>query len=234
MKNAESAFRSSHPTMSSGLFFRCWMACTDLISSGMKSTIATLRGTPQDPVDWSSPDDWIPERLGGTDRQTAEAVWKGTNKQVNPRHVTGHWLLARNYSLLDESADGTLHLSDRGKDFVENPEGEAATAIDEGEGLLKLLALVADNGPASSGELAEAWGDYLARYSKFGTDSTIKDTLRRRLRNLLDRGMLERSGTKYSISDAGLAYLRRSGMETLRSERSCKRFASLSASRRPP
>jgi restriction system protein len=172
-----------------------------------------LRGTPQDPVGWSSPDEWIPERLVGTDRDAAMAVWTGTDKQVNPRHGYGHWLLATNYELLEEDSTGVLRLAERGRGFLDNPGGQTEAAVDEAEGLLKLLGIVADNGPASFGELVADWADYLKRRSKFGTDSTIKDTLRRRLRNLLGRELLQRSGTQYTISERGLAYLGRTGDE---------------------
>lgn len=181
--------------------------------TGLRSTIAQLRGTPQDPVDWSSPDEWIPERLSGSDRDVALAVWTGTNKCVNPRHVYGHWLLATHYGLLGEDDNGVLHLSERGTEFLESPGGKAEAALDEAEGLLKLLALVADSGPASFSAFVEGWGEYLSRRSKFGTASTIKDTLRRRLKNLLGRGLLDRSGTQYMVSEAGLAYLERTGDE---------------------
>ncbi|GAB6063504.1 restriction endonuclease [Deferrisoma palaeochoriense] len=181
--------------------------------TGLRSTIAALRGTPQDPVDWTSPDTWIPERLTGTDRELAEAIWRGTKGRVNPRHVYGHWLLAKRYKLIEEDAAGVLHLTERGADFVRSPGGEVEAAIDEGEGLLKLLAIVADHGSASFGELVSDWADYLSRRSKFRAESTIKSTLRYRLGNLLARGLIERTGTKYNISDAGLAYLGRTGDE---------------------
>lgn len=170
-------------------------------------------GETKEPVDWSSPDDWIPERLSGSDRETALAVWTGTNKQVNPRQVYGHWLLATHYGLLSDDDGGALQLTERGTEFMEVPGGKTEAALDEAEGFLKLLALVGDVGPASFDELVEGWGEYLSRRYKFGTECTIKDTLRRRLRNLLDRKLLDRSGTQYSISDQGLVYLGRTGDE---------------------
>ena len=180
--------------------------------TGLQSTLAMQRGTPQDPVDWSLPDEWIPSRLAGSDRDTALAIWNGTDKRVNPRHVYGHWLLATNYGLL-KADDGVLRVTERGYDFLKSPEGETEAALDKLEGLLKILALVADSGPAAFGDLLPGWGEYLSRRSRFGTDSTIKDTLRRRLRNLLDRGLLNRSSIRYTISEVGLAYLGRTGDE---------------------
>ena len=132
---------------------------------------------------------------------------------MNPRHIYGHWLLAQRYDLLREDGDGILHLTETGRDFLEQPGGEAESAIDEAEGVIKLLSIVADNGPTRPGGLVEDWGDYLSRRSRFGTESTIKDTMRRRLTNLLERGLVERKGSLYSATPDGLAYLQKTGDE---------------------
>lgn len=175
----------------------------------LRATIGELRGTPQEPVDWTNPDQWIPERLTGDDQTLALETWQKSKKQVNPRHVYGHWLLARGYHLLGEHADGTLYLTEHGQDFLKNPGGATELLIDDGEGLLKLLSLVAAHGPARVSEFEAEWREYLQRWSAFGSESTIKDTLRRRLRNLLMRGLISRSTGQYSVTDTGLAYLRR-------------------------
>ena len=96
---------------------------------------------------------------------------------------------------------------------MEQPGGEAESAIDEAEGLIKLLSIVADNGPARPGGLVEEWADYLSRRSLFKTASTVKDTMRRRLSNLLERGLVERNGNLYSAAPNGLAYLQKTGDE---------------------
>ena len=85
--------------------------------------------------------------------------------------------------------------------------------LDEQEGLAKLLALVADNGPTRAGGVLKEWTEYINRHSSFSSHSTFRDTLRRRLNNLLDRGLLNRKSTMYSVADAGLAYLHRVGTE---------------------
>ena len=43
-----------------------------------------------------------------------------------------------------------------------------------------------------------------ATTSRFGSDSTIKDSLYRRLRNLVEHGLISRSASHFSIRDAGL------------------------------
>ncbi len=104
-----------------------------------------------------------------------------------------------------------MNLTDRGQDFIANSQGDAVTLIDEGEGLLKLLTIAAEKGTGRKGDFVPEWGAYLKRYSRFGTDSTIKDTLGRRLINLLERELLSKTGAIYSITDTGLAYLNQTG-----------------------
>ena len=179
----------------------------------LRATILELRGTRKKKVDWTDPDAWIPERLSGDDRDLAQTIWERSEGAVNPRHIYGHWLLAQRYGLLSDDCDGLLQLTKTGRDFLGNPGGEAESAIDEAEGLLKLLSIVADNGPARAGGLVEEWGAYLSRRSAFGTESTIKDTMRRRLTNLSARGLVERKGNLYSATPEGLSYLLATGDE---------------------
>ena len=44
-------------------------------------------------------------------------------------------------------------------------------------------------------------------HSKFGTVSTIKDTLRRRVLNVLQRGYVDREGNTYKITAEGISYV---------------------------
>ena len=147
------------------------------------------------------------------DRELASAIWTTSGKTVNPRHTYGHWLLSQKYGLVEEGSAGNLVLADRGRDFIDNEGGETEAFLDEQEGLAKLLALVADNGPSRAGGILEEWTEYLNRHSAFASPSTFRDTLRRRLNNLLDRGFVSRKSTMYSVTDAGLAYLKRVGTE---------------------
>jgi len=169
-------------------------------------------GTPDDPADWSDPDTWIPKLLSGENRKLAQAIWEGSDKTVNPRHTAGSWELVRKCALLAEDPDGNLLLTDRGRDFIDHVLGSAEGSVDEQEGLIGLLTVVGDKGPARTGVLVEPWGKFLLeRKSPFRSSSTIKDTLRRRLSNLLDRDLLKKEGLDYSITDAGLDYLKRFG-----------------------
>ena len=177
--------------------------------TGLHRALAELRGTPQNPVAWTDPDTWIPEKLSGDIRDLAMTIWAESDRNVNPRHTYGHWLLVRRYDLLEVGSDGSLLLTDRGRDFIEHIGGRTEVFLDEQEGLKELLTLVSDNGPVRAADLVDAWTEYLEQYSGFSADSTIRDALRRRLSNLLDRGLIDRERTKYSTTDAGTAYLKR-------------------------
>lgn len=179
--------------------------------TGLRSTLGRLRGTPQSNVDWSNPEEWIPARLSGDDLATAQAIWKGSEGRVNPRHTTGVWLLSRNCDLLDEASDGTLSLSERGQAFLAEPTGEVVRDIDDTEGLLALLRIVGENGPASSSELQEPWAAHLHRNSRIKSDSATRSYLYQRLRNLLDRELVARSGQQYAITPAGMAWMGEAG-----------------------
>lgn len=177
----------------------------------LRTRVKSLWGDPQHPVDWTDPDTWIPERLSGEDKELASFIWTKTGKRVNPRHMYGHWLLSSTYQLLRVDGSDRLTLTELGEDFVRNETGKTVALIDEGEGILRLLTIVAEKGSGRRSGFILEWGDYLKRRSNFGTDSTVKDTFSRRVLNLVDRGLLARNSTTYSITDSGIAYLKRFG-----------------------
>lgn len=175
--------------------------------TGLMATIDALRGTPKQPVDWTDPAKWISERLAGRDRDLAQAIWDRSNGVVNPRYLHGHWSLARSYGLLREDREELLQITEDGRNFLEIPGGRIEAVIDEAEGLSKLLSLVGSSGPIRTGGLVEDWTDYLKRCSTIRSESTVKDTMRRRMANLVARGLVERNGNLYSATPDGLRYL---------------------------
>lgn len=182
--------------------------------TGLQATLSELRGTPQKPVDWTDPDTWILERLSGDDQDLAWAIWTKSGKTVNPRYTNGAWLLSQKYELLEDDTDGNLRLTRAGQNFINHERGETEAFLDEQEGLTKLLTLVADNGPTRASGILEEWTEYLNRHSSpYSSPSTFRDTLQRRLRNLLDRGLVDRKSAMYSVTDLGLAYFRQVGTE---------------------
>ena len=175
--------------------------------TGLRATVLELRGTRKSSVDWTDPSTWISQRLDGSDRELAQEIWNRSKGEVNPRHIYGHWLLAQRYGFLSEDSDGLLQITEDGRNFLETPGGEAEVLVDEAEGLAKLLSIVADTGPSRHGGLLDEWADYLKRRSAIRSESMIKDTMRRRLANLVARGLVERKGNLYSATPDGLLYL---------------------------
>lgn len=192
---------------------RVWPGYPRRQVTGLRASVKDLGGNSRNPVDWTDPADWIPARLTAGDRELAQAIWDRSAGAVNPRYTQGHWLLAQRYGLLSEHGDGVLRLTKNGEDFLQRPGGEAEVAVDKAEGLIELLSIVAESGPAPPRGLVGEWGDYLSRCSRFGTEATIRETLRRRLANLVERGLVEKNGTLYSATPEGLDHLQRAGDE---------------------
>ena len=190
---------------------KIWPGCMRAHVNGLYRSLAQLRGTPQNRVDWTDPDTWIPVKLSGDVgiHELALAIWTKSNRIVNPRHTYGSWLLVQKYDLLKADSDDRLQLTDRGNDFVEHQEGRTEIFLDQQEGLAELLTMISDSEPVRFGGLVDVWAEYLEQFSKFKSDSTSRNALRRRLRNLVDRGLIDRERTNYSVTDVGIAYMKR-------------------------
>jgi restriction system protein len=175
----------------------------------LHNKLMELTGTPQSPVDWTDPDTWIPERLSGEHARLARKLWETSGKQTNPRHVYGAYLLINSAGLLAQE-QGVYGLTDRSKAFLAD-DAALIEELDRNEGLPRILALLAEKASAKRSDLLDDWGHYLAQVSKITSLSMIKDTLRRRLLNLAERGLVDRDGNRYSLSEAGRAYLKSLG-----------------------
>lgn len=172
---------------------------------GMNKAIAEQTGTPQNPVGWSNPDDWIPNILSGEYQELALRIWVDSNNTVNPRYANEPYVLIKNYELLSVDSQGMYFIGDYGKKFLDE-DREFVHQIDTIEGLPKVLAILASHSPARSGDLLDEWGEFLLEYSKIKKATTIRETLRRRILNLVERGYIQREGNTYTISEKGIAY----------------------------
>lgn len=182
-----------------------WNGIHKSIISGMLKVIFDQCGTPQNPVDWSAPDSWIEERLKGAHKDLAHRIWSESGKTANPRHAYGSYLFINTHELLKTDPHGIYHLTEKGQAFLKQDHA-IVRSIDLSEGLPQLLNILAAHSPAQRRDLLDEWGVLLLEYSKFGTQSTIKDTLRRRILNLVERGYISREGNTYTITESGIAY----------------------------
>jgi restriction system protein len=178
-----------------------------VLFKNMWNAIWSLRGTPQNTVDWTNPDEWIKDRLSGQERAMAEKIWRKSNKKVNPRWTRGAQFLITNYELLEETND-TFMLGDRGKAFISSKDSTVARGIDVSEGLVQILLQLSTIVKGKRSDLLEGWKKYLEDHSNVKQESVAKDYLRARIVNLCDRKYIEREGNTYQITDAGVSYAR--------------------------
>ena len=83
---------------------RIWAGRPRKQVTGLEATLHKLSSTPQNPVDWTDPGAWIPQRLTGEGRELANAIWTCSNNTVNPRHTYGTWLLSQNTTSFKKTA----------------------------------------------------------------------------------------------------------------------------------
>ncbi len=171
----------------------------------MLKTIEEQTGTPRHPVDWTDPESWIHKRLSDETAELATRIWQKSNHEINPRHVYGSYLFINNNSLLTDNVFGVYQLTPRGQAFLDN-DPKILAEIDDNEGLPNLLGILAGKTTAKRRDLLPEWSDFLREHSHFGTQATIRDTLRRRLNNLVERGYVSREGVTYLITKKGLEY----------------------------
>jgi restriction system protein len=173
---------------------------------GMITAIHEQTGTPQKPVDWSDPDAWIPARLQGDDAKLALAIWRQDNGVLNPRHSYGSYMFINNFELMETDSSGRWIPSAKGKAFLEK-DSATLHELDDQEGQIALLELLAGREQAKRGDLMPDWTSYLHQVSKFVSESSCQSTLHQRLTNLVERGLINREGNRYQITDAGRNWL---------------------------
>lgn len=209
MDNQEKAFKVRTPLFPLYSHAREFLKAIDGLPkkeiTHLIQTVRSLTGTPQNPVDWTSPDEWIPERLNDRDSEIATKIWTESHKELNPRHIYGCYLFLNTYNLAVPDNHGVYEISEIGKRFL-SQETETLVSLDSEEGLFKLLDIVSSKELGRRGNFLPEWQKYLLEYSKFKTASTFKDTLRRRLLNLAERDLLERKGIYYKVTPLGLKW----------------------------
>ncbi len=190
-------------------FLRVVVGYSRKLVLSMRNNIYAHRGTPQENQDWSEPDIWIPELLTGEEQKLALRLWKELNGTINPRHLSGIWLLCvpEGYGLVIPDASDRLQITERGEDFLNRPFGETVKQLDYSEGLLYVLGLVAEKGPGKRADFLTQYGNFLAQYSDVRSLSVVKSNWYARMQNMVSRGLIERSGMNYQISNQGLEYL---------------------------
>ena len=168
--------------------------------------MSSQTGSRKSTVSWNNPEEWIPKRLSGYSRSLALRLWRESEKSINPR-----W----SYEILRFVQ--SRHLAAIRNDiFVLLPKGERfnkgeesiVIEIDESEGVLYLLSEIADRGPGARRDFIRDFTSYF-RHATTWSDSSIASSISARLNNLIDRDLIEKTGSAYQISDEGLEFIQR-------------------------
>ncbi len=172
-----------------------------------------LRGTPQEPVSWDAPEQWIAERLKGDVQNLAKHVWSKSKQTVNPRYLRGPGIIADRYDLAEESDEGKWGITPPGRELLDVQFGATEKGIDIQEGMVEIMQIVQTKPNARRGDFLPEWRAFVAENTNIQQESVVKDFLYRRLQNLMDRKLVERDGQRYRLTKGGEDYL-----DTLASE----------------
>lgn len=179
----------------------------DLITQ-MRARIWEQVGTPQNNIDWTQPDKWIPERLEGLEKDLAMKIWRESGKSVNPRHIRGTWYFVKNHNLINEDQDRNIDITNDGKIFLNDEVNHVVTRIDRYEGLLNILQAISEHNPGKRSDILPAYIEFCNTYTNYRSESVYKSSLYDRVVNLIDRKLVERRGSVlFQITDKGINYL---------------------------
>lgn len=171
--------------------------------SSMQKAIKDQIGTPQNPMDWRDPDQWMEDRLEGENREIAKRLWK---YRINPRYIQGALWVVKKYHLIHIDDQGNIHLSEKGKRFLDG-EQRIYIEIDQTQGIFEILSILGSKDRVQRKEILPEWEDFLIKYTNYSQATAVKDTLRRRLANLEERGYVLREGFYVQITERGIQYL---------------------------
>ncbi len=181
----------------------------DLITQ-MRAKIWEQVGTPQNNIDWTQPDEWIPERLKSPEKEIALKIWHDSGRLVNPRHIRGTWYFVRNHKLINIDQNGNIEITNDGAVFLNDENSEVITRIDKYEGLLNVLQAVSEHNPGKRSDILPAYIEFCNTYTNYRSESVYKSSLYDRMVNLFDRGLVERRGNiLFQITDMGINYLQK-------------------------
>ena len=110
------------------------------------------------------------------------------------------------YDLARAQKDDVVQITERGRGFL-NADQEVLRHLDEGEGMLELLSIIEKREPCRRKQILPDWTAFAAEVSTSSSPASFQTALGRRLRNILARGLVSRTGVTYELTDEGRAYL---------------------------
>jgi restriction system protein len=199
------------PWLPTFLQLRGYLAAVDGVSVSdlerLQTAVWNLRGTPQEPVSWDDPAQWIDERLAGEVQTVAKHIWLKSKETVNPRYLRGPGIVADRYDLAEESGEGKWIITAAGRDLLDAQFGATEKGIDLREGMAEIMEIVEAKPNARRGDLLPQWREFVTDHSDVRKESVVKHFLYNRLQNLIDRKLVERDGQRYRLTKAGEDYI---------------------------
>jgi restriction system protein len=174
--------------------------------SSLISVVFSITGTPQQTLDWSEPDQWIPSRLSGSARDLASRIWNDTNNVVNPRYLRGHYYFILRHQLLSTDAENRFITTSKSERFSDDDEC-LIRELDQTEGNAFLLHTIDRLESVKAEELRSEWSTFVQTRSNYRADSSMRGLLRWRLRNLESRNLISRDRGRISLTSTGKVYV---------------------------
>lgn len=162
---------------------------------------------------WDERQTQICKLLPNVDQALANEIWIESKGSVNPTEsvIEGCWIVCKAHGLFVIGKDEMIELTEAGANFKDEDRGKSEIEIDYREGLFELLRLINSRQPCQKEEhILPAWGHFLTTRSSIKKRSTIEGKLSWRIRNLVDRDLIqERPREQYELTKLGRSYLRR-------------------------
>ncbi|MBD3177062.1 MAG: restriction endonuclease [Armatimonadia bacterium] len=172
---------------------------------GMVATLLAQTGTPQEPLDWTQPETWIPERLDGPEEDLAREMWADGDGALNPRYIGGALSFVRAHELV-VADDGRFSVTERGTSFLQG-DPCVVRELDSIEGVITVLEILEPLGNARRADLLPEWREHLKEHPTIRSANSVKSALWHRLRNLRERELVAREGHTYTITVVGAEQL---------------------------
>ncbi len=214
MDNSQETYFSLTPGIPTYSIAKAFMKATEGVSqtllSKMRESIWSQVGTPKETIDWTNPDEWIPQRLVGEERDLALKIWRESKGLVNPRHIRGAWYLINKHNLVTIDSMGLIEITSRGRSFIAESDSDMIAEIDASEGLLSVLQAVSEHSPGKRRDILPSFVEFCNTYTNYRSDSVFKSALYDRMVNLIDRKLIKKTGSIfYEISELGIEYLKK-------------------------
>jgi hypothetical protein len=140
----------------------------------LQTAVWGLRGTPQEPVSWDAPEQWIAERLTGDVQSLAKHIWSKSKEAVNPRYLRGPGIVADRYDLAEESGEGKWIITAAGRDLLDTQFGATEKGIDLQEGMAEIMQIVRSKPNARRGDFLHDWREFVTEHSDVRKESVVK------------------------------------------------------------